>query len=79
MGLVTGLLTLPLAPVRATLWIADRLVEEAERELRDPRVIEEQLEAAEAAHARGEMSDEALEELEDELLGRVTGLGGWHG
>ena len=36
MGLLTGLLTLPLAPVRGTVWIAERLLEEAERELSDP-------------------------------------------
>ena len=33
MGLITGLLTLPLAPVRATGWIAERLLEQAEGEL----------------------------------------------
>jgi len=33
MGLITGLLTLPLAPVRGTVWLAERMVEEAEAEL----------------------------------------------
>ncbi|TML00893.1 MAG: gas vesicle protein, partial [Actinobacteria bacterium] len=28
MGLLTGLLTLPLAPVRGTMWVAERLLEE---------------------------------------------------
>ena len=32
MGLFTGLLTLPLAPVRGTVWIAEQLAAEAERE-----------------------------------------------
>ena len=27
MGLITGLLTLPLAPVRGTMWIAERILE----------------------------------------------------
>ena len=35
MGLITGLLTLPLAPVRGTVWIAEQLTAEAERELRE--------------------------------------------
>src|SRR5207247_11186785 len=35
MGLFTGLLTLPLAPVRGTVWIAEQLAAEAERELRE--------------------------------------------
>ena len=74
MGLLTGLLTLPLAPVRGTVWIAERLLEEAERELNDPASIEQQLLDAEAKHERGEITDEELEQIEDELLRR---LGGW--
>ena len=80
MGLFTGLLTLPLAPVRGTIWIAERLLEEAERELSDPALIEQQLEAAESAHERGEISEEELADIEDELLRRLTGQqGGWDG
>ena len=74
MGLFSGLLTLPLAPVRGTVWIAERLLEEAERQLNDPAVIEQQLLEAEARHERGEITDDELENLEDELLRR---LGGW--
>lgn len=77
MGLLTALVTLPLAPVRGTMWIAEQLLEQAERELNDPAVVERQLLEAEAAHERGEMSDEAFEQLEDELLSRLTGRGGW--
>ena len=40
MGLITGLITLPLAPVRATAWLGERLLEQAEAEYyseeRDP-------------------------------------------
>ncbi|MGO4759259.1 gas vesicle protein GvpG, partial [Streptomyces sp. 2MCAF27] len=36
MGLITGLLTLPLAPVRGVAWIAEQLRQEALRELYDP-------------------------------------------
>jgi hypothetical protein len=32
MGLISGLLTLPLAPVRGTAWIAERVQEQAEAE-----------------------------------------------
>ena len=77
MGLLTGLLTLPLAPVRGTIWIAERLLEEAERELNDPAAIEQQLVDAEARHARGELSDEEYDSLEDELMRRLTAGGGW--
>jgi gas vesicle protein GvpG len=80
MGLLTGLLTLPLAPVRGTMWIAERLLEEAERELSDPAAIEQQLEAAERAHERGELTEDELADIEDELLRRLTGQEGeWYG
>jgi hypothetical protein len=62
------------------MWIAERLLEEAERELNDPAAIERQLEAAEEAHERGELSDDELADIEDALLRRLTGQqGGWYG
>jgi hypothetical protein len=76
MGLLTGLLTLPLAPVRGTMWIAERLLEEAERELNDPRVVEQRLLEAEERFERGEISEEEFELIEDELLRRLTARGG---
>lgn len=78
MGLFTALLTLPLAPVRGTVWVAERLLEEAERQLNDPEVIEQQIVEAEEAHERGELTDEEFEEIEEELLERLLGQGGSH-
>jgi hypothetical protein len=76
MGLLTGLLTLPLAPVRGTMWIAERLLDEVERELDDPRTIEAQLLEAEERFERGEITQEEFEVLEDALMRRLT-PGGW--
>jgi uncharacterized membrane protein len=76
-GLLTGLLTLPLAPVRGTIWIAERLLEEAERELNDPEAIEQQLLEAEERYERGEISADEFERIEDELLRRLTRTGGF--
>jgi hypothetical protein len=69
MGLFTGLLTLPLAPIRGTVWIAEQLAAEAERELRqEPRrrllVAERQLEL-------GLITLEEYEAIEDEALARL--------
>jgi Gas vesicle protein G len=58
MGLLTALVTLPLAPVRGTIWIAEVLLEEAERQMRDPAVVEQQLLEAEDAYERGELTEE---------------------
>jgi len=76
MGLLTGLLTLPLAPVRGTIWIAERVLEEAERQLNDPEAIEQQILEAEAAYDRGELSKEEFEHIEEELIERLLGQGG---
>jgi hypothetical protein len=75
-GLLTGLLLLPLAPIRATVWLAERLLDEAERELADPALVEQWLVEAEEAHERGELTEEELDAIEVELLSRLTGQGG---
>ena len=52
MGLISGLLTLPLAPVRGTAWVAERLLEQAEAEFYDERAIRAQLLDIEAPATR---------------------------
>jgi len=79
MGLVTGLLTLPLAPVRGTLWVADRVLEEAERQLNGPEAIEQQMLEAEVAHEQGELSEEEFDQIESDLLERLLAARGWNG
>jgi Gas vesicle protein G len=71
MGLVTGLLTLPLAPVRGTIWVAEQLAAEAERELRDERSVRRRLAEAERQFELGVLSVEEYEAIEDELLERL--------
>lgn len=75
MGLLTGLLTLPLAPVRGTMWVAERLVEQAELELDDERNVRLALAEAERQYELGELSEEELERIEDELLDRLQEVG----
>jgi hypothetical protein len=71
-GLLTGLLTLPLAPVRGTVWIAERLMEEAERELGDENAVRRRLTELEVRHELGEISDEELAEAQDALLAQLA-------
>jgi type II secretory pathway predicted ATPase ExeA len=71
MGLLTGLLTLPLAPVRGTVWIAEQIAEEAARQMDEGRTIRRQLAEVELRYERGELTVEELEEIEDELLERL--------
>ena len=71
MGLFTGLLMLPLAPVRGTVWIAEQIAEEAARQMDEGRTIRRQLADVELRYERGELTVEELEEIEDELLERL--------
>jgi hypothetical protein len=71
MGLITGLLTLPLAPVRGVAWIAEMLAEEAERELAEANSPQRALAELEAARATGELSDEQFEQLHEQLLDEI--------
>jgi chorismate mutase len=70
-GLITGILGLPLAPVRGTIWVAEQIRQQAEDELYDPARIREQLEAVDRARTEGDLSDEEATRLEDELVERL--------
>jgi gas vesicle protein GvpG len=70
-GLITGLLTLPLAPVRGTVWLAERIQEQAESELYDEDVIRAQLMEIDAAREAGEMDEAEATQAEDQLLERL--------
>jgi hypothetical protein len=74
MGLFTGLLLLPLAPLRGTIWIAERLAAYAERELTDEASIRRLLVEAEVAFEAGELSAAEFEAVEDDLLERIAAL-----
>lgn len=71
MGLVSGLLTLPLAPVRGVVWVAERVRDQAEQQMYDPAAVRRQLAEVERARAAGELSEEEAAALEDELLRRL--------
>jgi hypothetical protein len=71
MGLITGLLTLPLAPVRGTVWIAEQILEQAEAEMGDEGAILAQLMEIDAARQAGELSEQDAAEAEDILLERL--------
>jgi hypothetical protein len=70
-GLITGLLTLPLAPVRGVAWVAEQVADQAEQELYDEGRIMRELAAVEMAHEAGEIDAETLERQVDALLERL--------
>jgi hypothetical protein len=72
MGLITGLLTLPLAPVRGVVWVTEQLVEEAERQLYDEENIRRELLALELEFDDGLIDELERRDREEELLERLA-------
>jgi Gas vesicle protein G len=71
MGLITGLLTWPLAPVRGVAWIAEQVRQEAEREWNDPAALQDALDDVQARREAGLIDDAEADRLEDELIERL--------
>ena len=72
MGLITGLLTLPLAPVRGTIWLAEQLAETAEAELYDEDKIRRELVELDVLETDGLIDHDERMMREDELLARLS-------
>lgn len=68
MGLLTGLLTLPLAPVRVTVWVAEQLAAEAERQLQEAESPRRRLIEAERQLDIGLLTVDEYEAIEEEAL-----------
>ncbi|MGW3471100.1 gas vesicle protein GvpG [Saccharopolyspora sp. NPDC000995] len=71
MGLITGLLTLPLAPVRGAVWVAEQVKQHAEQRYYDPALIQRQIADVDDAYAAGELSDSERDRLHEDLLSRL--------
>jgi polyhydroxyalkanoate synthesis regulator phasin len=71
MGLISGLLGLPLAPLRGTLAAAEQIRLQAEREFYDPASIRAQLEQVDQLREEGELTAEEAVAWEDELVERL--------
>jgi chorismate mutase len=71
MGLITGLLSLPVAPLRGVVAAAEQVRRHAEDELYDPARIRAQLEEVERLRRSGDLSEEDAVAWEDELVERL--------
>ncbi|MBM7438989.1 gas vesicle protein GvpG [Streptomyces sp. HB132] len=72
MGLISQLLTFPLAPVRGTAWVLDQVVLAAEREHYDPGPVRTRLADLERELLSGDIDEEEFDRREDELLDWLT-------
>jgi hypothetical protein len=71
-GLFTALITLPLAPVRGAVWVAEKVAAEADRQLYDESHIRSELLQVEMACDEGRISEEERADLEEDLFGRLA-------
>ena len=72
MGLITGLLTLPLAPVLGTIWLAEQLAAAVEAELYDEDKIRRELVELDMLEADGLLDRDERMMREDDLLARLS-------
>jgi len=70
-GLITGLLGLPLAPLKGVVAAADQVRIQAEDEFYDPARIRAQLEDVQRGRDEGSIEDEEATAWEDELVDRL--------
>ena len=71
MGLIGALFKLPLAPLTGTVWVAERIQEQAEAEYYDEGAIQAQLREIDAARQAGEIEEADAAAAEDALLERL--------
>jgi Gas vesicle protein G len=72
MGLFTGLLTLPLAPVRGVMWVAEQVTDEAQKQLYDEGRIRGELLQLELDVEDGKIGEEEQQRMEEELFERLA-------
>ena len=71
MGLITGLLTWPLAPVRGVAWVAEQVLDEAERQWSSPEAIRAELAEVERQRDAGLIDPADADAREQELVARL--------
>jgi hypothetical protein len=72
MGLLTLPLRLPFLPVRGVIKLGELIEEETERELYDPARVRRELEEAQRRRDSGEISDQELAQIEDQLASALV-------
>lgn len=68
MGIFTGIVLLPLAPVRGVVKVAEVIQRQVEQELHNPARTRRQLEELDEARERGDISPDEETKLQKEIL-----------
>ena len=75
-GLVKQLALLPVAPLRLTVWVGDKVAEQVEREQFSPEAHMRQLREIDEKRERGELDEEQAAEAEAEIIEAETAPAG---
>jgi Gas vesicle protein G len=70
-GLLTGVLTLPLAPIRGVAWLGEQVLDLAAQEEYDPAETYERLAELDDALEAGEISPEECAAAEEAVVAQV--------
>jgi hypothetical protein len=67
-GLIKELVLLPVAPVRFTIWVAEKVADEVHREQYSSGANVQQIDQIEEAREKGELDEQEAEEIEGEII-----------
>ena len=70
MGLISGILLAPLAPVRGVVWVAEKIADEVERREFSEAAGVRQLEEIDQQRKRGEIDEQEARAREAEIIER---------
>lgn len=71
MGLVSAILSLPLAPVRGVIWLGELIQDQVEQQLQSPAAVRRDLEEIDEAAAAGRLSEEERKQAQQAVLDRT--------
>ncbi|MBF6469639.1 gas vesicle protein GvpG [Nocardia beijingensis] len=72
-GLVSSILSLPVAPVRGVIWLGELIQDQVDQKMHDPVLMRRQLEQIEQAAAAGQLTEEERKQAQQAVLDRMTG------
>jgi hypothetical protein len=70
-GLLKELVLLPVAPLRGTLWISEKIAEEVDRRELSEGAGVQQLDRLEEQRARGELDEAEAEAQQEQVIARL--------
>jgi hypothetical protein len=72
MGVFTQLILLPLAPVRFTVWVSEKVAEQVDREQGSPEAHMRQLREIDEKRRSGELTQEQAADAETKIIEQYT-------